>query len=536
MEKNKEKKSKSQIAKKTNTEASPKGYNPLGVGLASYIDQIKFNVDAKVQGPQGFVYIFNSESQKKIEALILKLAPNWQKEILKSSLTREMIHFSGSKGPVWIWNRKQKAGRPSHFGRLEDGDYAWHRDQIAPILSYAKAYQLKSLSVELHRTTTEQELGFLVGLELAAYTFKGVAENQKIDAPVMVLQKVGEKSSEKFDRHLVTEALWRAQSVNWARHFVNTPPNYLNPTTVARWVSQNLKSMPGLSVHIWDHRRLEEEKMGLHLAVGQGSDNPPCMIHLRYRPKSKTDRRLKPIALVGKGVTFDTGGLDIKPSSGMRLMKKDMGGVAALLGLVHWICWSEYKRPVDIYLGLAENSIDAKSFRPSDVVIARNGMKVEIHNTDAEGRLVLADVLDVAVNAKDMDEPAYVINVATLTGAIKAGLGADIAGLFANHDELAEELNQAGAQSGDINWRMPLYNKYTHNFSSQFADIVNATDGFGGAITAALFLEKFVKNKPWAHLDIYAWNDRPTGSLAFSGGNGQPVQCLIQFLKNRESE
>ena len=150
---------------------------------------------------------------------------------------------------------------------------------------------------------------------------------------------------------------------------------------------------------------------------------------------------------------------------------------------------------MDFYIGLAENVVDQKSFRPSDVVTARNGLQVEIHNTDAEGRLVLADVLDVAVTQKGEDDPEMVIDVATLTGAIKVALGADLAGLFSNSDEVAEQLQLAGQKAGDLNWRMPLYLKYTQGMSSAFADIVNAVDGFGGAITAALFLEKFVKQK-----------------------------------------
>jgi leucyl aminopeptidase len=232
-------------------------------------------------------------------------------------------------------------------------------------------------------------------------------------------------------------------------------------------------------------------------------------------------------------VTFDTGGLDIKPSSNMRLMKKDMGGSAALAGLAHWLGEAQISLPVDIYLGLAENSVDGKSMRPSDVLIARSGMSVEIHNTDAEGRLVLADVLDVAVTQKNADEPSQVIDVATLTGAIKAGLGAEISGLFCNDDSLAKELESAGQLAGEPNWRMPLYSRYGRNMDSSFADIVNCVDGFGGAITAALFLEKFIRGKSWAHMDIYGWNDRAQGALTFAGGSGQAVQTLIEFLQKK---
>ncbi|MCK6598722.1 MAG: leucyl aminopeptidase family protein, partial [Bdellovibrionaceae bacterium] len=185
---------------------------------------------------------------------------------------------------------------------------------------------------------------------------------------------------------------------------------------------------------------------------------------------------------------------------------------------------------IEIFLALAENSVDGKSFRPSDVIVSRSGQSVEIDNTDAEGRLVLADALDfVTREIKELDS---VINVATLTGAIKVALGAEIAGLFSNSDELSVQLLKSSQQSGDLCWRMPLVEKYAASLSSSFADFKNSSEGFGGAITAALFLQKFINNKNWAHLDIYAWNDKPTGSLSMSGGNGQGVQLLIEYLQH----
>jgi len=206
-----------------------------------------------------------------------------------------------------------------------------------------------------------------------------------------------------------------------------------------------------------------------------------------------------------------------------------MGGSAAVLGTAMWAVASGLKVNLDVYLALAENSVSDKSFRPSDVVTARNGMSVEIHNTDAEGRLVLADALDVAVKQKT--KPRAVVDVATLTGAIKVALGAQLAGLFANDSKLSSALSSAGSQAGDLMWSMPLYRKYSSQMSSNFADMVNATDGFGGAITAALFLEKFVADVPWAHLDIYAWKDAPDGCWLEAGGSGQSILALAAFLK-----
>jgi len=271
--------------------------------------------------------------------------------------------------------------------------------------------------------------------------------------------------------------------------------------------------------------------MGLLLGVGQGAENAPCLVHIKYRPSKKTKQ--KPVAFVGKGITFDTGGLDIKPSAGMRLMKKDMGGAAAVAALAKWVDESAYPKPCDFYLALAENSVDGKSMRPGDVLTARNGLRIEIDNTDAEGRLVLADAIDVALTQKAADQPELLINVATLTGAIKVALGADVAGLFSNQDELAEDLQAAAHLAGDWVWRMPLVEKYASSLSSNFADCKNSSEGFGGAITAALFLQKFVRGCPWAHLDIYAWTDKGQGPLSAGMANGQAVQLLIQYLSAR---
>ena len=319
--------------------------------------------------------------------------------------------------------------------------------------------------------------------------------------------------------------------MNQARHLVNCPPNILNPQTFAKSLDLRFKKSKSVKISIWNEKKLKSEGMGLHLGVGQGSQHPPCLVHLRYRSKNRKTSR--PVAFVGKGITFDTGGLDIKPSSGMRLMKKDMGGAAALVGLAHWLEGAQPLVNVDIYLALAENSVDGYSMRPSDILRARNGSLVEIHNTDAEGRLVLADALDVALSQGGSDEPVAVIDVATLTGAIKVALGGDVAGLFSNNNALAQQLSEAGSLAGEPNWRMPLVQKYNRGMDTPFADFTNCVDGFGGAITAALFLEKFVKGKPWAHLDIYGWNDKAQGPLSFSGGNGQAVQTLIEFLKSK---
>lgn len=264
------------------------------------------------------------------------------------------------------------------------------------------------------------------------------------------------------------------------------------------------------------------------MAVGQASMQEPHMVHIQYRGAGKA----KPIAFVGKGVTFDAGGLDIKPAAGMRLMKKDMGGSASVAGIAYWVIHSKAKINCDFYFAIAENSVAKESFRPGDVLTARNGKTVEIHNTDAEGRLVMADSLTVASEKK----PKILIDIATLTGAIKYGLGGNVPGLFSNQDNLAECLLRSGQRHGDLCWRMPLIPEEKSRLKSDVADLVNCTNGYGGAITAALFLEMFTQNVPWAHFDIYAWAESAKGALAGAGGSGQIVQLMSDFLENESKQ
>jgi leucyl aminopeptidase len=201
------------------------------------------------------------------------------------------------------------------------------------------------------------------------------------------------------------------------------------------------------------------------------------------------------------------------------------------VGLAYWVDQSGYDGPIDFYLAIAENTVDGNAMRPGDVYTSRAGYRVEIDNTDAEGRLVLADALDVAATSKP--NPEIIVDMATLTGACRVALGVEIAGLFSNDDDLAEEITRAGQRSGDMNWRLPLMERYFAAYSSPFADFKNAGESFGGAITAALFLQRFVKGKKWVHLDMYGWSDKTVGPLHFAGGNGQSVQALIEWLEKR---
>ena len=406
-------------------------------------------------------------------------------------------------------------------GRLAPSPYGQVRDLMGRVWSEARKWKVTELRLRFVLVEREAQLGALVGLDLAAYTYKSHAQTSA--------QRAWPKFETDVEASLLTQAVAIARGVNIARHLVNTPPNKLYPESFAHEVNQLLSGMPDLSVEIWDAGRLKAEGMGLHLAVGGGSLHRPCLLHLRYRPKASKEA---PVVLVGKGVTFDSGGLDIKDAAGMRLMKKDMGGAAAVIGAFYSYLAQCGNRPLDVYVPLAENAISGSAYRPGDVIRARNGMTVEIHNTDAEGRLVLADSLALAAAQTGPDKPAAIVVAATLTGAIKVGLGADIAGLFANDDALADRLQQLSTRFADPLWQMPLFDGYRPKLETSMADINHcATGSYGGAVTAALFLAEFAKAHPFAHLDIYAWADAERGALREAGGSGQAVQLLAAWLQ-----
>ena len=479
--------------------------------------------------PQGIVYVLGSTSKAKIQteyrSLIESHAHDFQTAKLLES-DKRFVHFVGRSGPVWILKNDEAQKKGQHYGLLDESTYAWFRDHAGVVFSSCKSLNVENLQFYFSQNKTSEILhAVVVGLELASYNFLAILNDKKQTGLKLFLKA----DTLKISQNSILPALKESAAVQLARHLVNLPPNLMNPETMQQIV-ENEFQFPNTKIIVWDEAKLQTENMNLLLAVGAASKTPSRMIHLKYRPKKASVK--KPIAFVGKGITFDTGGLDIKNSSGMRLMKKDMGGAASVLALAYWVANTGYNRACDFYLAMAENSVDSHSMRPSDIYKSRAGYIVEIDNTDAEGRLVLADVMDVAATQKGKDEPEYLIDVATLTGAIKVALGADVLGLFSNDDQLADQMIRAGQQVGEPAWRMPLVQKYFSSLSSNFADFKNSGEGFGGAITAALFLEKFCHQKKWAHLDIYSWTEKATGAISAGGGSGQPVQLMIQWLKS----
>ncbi len=322
-----------------------------------------------------------------------------------------------------------------------------------------------------------------------------------------------------------TESL--CEGVEFARRLVAAPPNSLTPLEMSLKAMEIAKSHD-LEVNILEKEQCQELKMGAYLAVAKGSDLEPKFIHLIYKPKG--DIRKK-IALVGKGLTFDSGGYNLKVgASQIEMMKYDMGGSASVLGAAKAIGGIK-PEGIEIHFIIAacENMINGSAVHPGDVVTASNGKTIEINNTDAEGRLTLADALTYASNLK----PDTIIDLATLTGAIVIALGNDVAGLWSNNDSLAQELINSGKQVGEEIWQMPLQKSYKDGLKSHIADMKNTGPRPGGSITAALFLEEFFdQNINWAHIDIAGtcWTDKNKG-INPAGATGFGVRTLVEWIK-----
>ena len=315
-----------------------------------------------------------------------------------------------------------------------------------------------------------------------------------------------------------------ADGVFLARDLVNTPTSDMGPDELEK-AARTLAAAHKAEVSVIKGDDLLKQNFPMIHAVGRASTGAPRLIDMIWGSPDAPK-----VTLVGKGVCFDTGGLDIKPSSGMLLMKKDMGGAANVLGLASMIMAAGLKVRLRVLIPAVENSIAGNAFRPGDVLTSRKGITVEIGNTDAEGRLVLADALALA----DDERPALLVDMATLTGAARVALGPDLPPFYTGDESLAAELTAASVAVEDPLWRMPLWRPYDAKLSSKIADINNVTtDGFAGSITAALFLRRFVeKTVSWAHFDIFAWNptDRPYG---VAGGEAQGIRTLEWIIARR---
>ncbi len=314
-----------------------------------------------------------------------------------------------------------------------------------------------------------------------------------------------------------------SKGLDLCRDLGNRPGNACTPADLVAEAEKLAGKYDNIELKILDEAEMEKQGMGSFLSVSAGSDQPAYLIHLSYWG---ADRDQRPLGLVGKGITFDTGGISLKPGAAMDEMKYDMCGAASVIGSLKTI--AEMNWPINVmgFIAAAENMPSGKATKPGDIVTSKSGKTIEVLNTDAEGRLVLCDALTYAQEFK----PEVLIDIATLTGACVIALGSHASGLYANNDELAEQLLAAGQESGDRAWRMPLWPEYTKQLESPFADLANIGGREAGSVTAACFLAEFTKKARWAHLDV-------AGTAWVSGKNkgatGRPLELLTEFVRRR---
>jgi leucyl aminopeptidase len=385
---------------------------------------------------------------------------------------------------------------------------------------------LSELPVPKRDAAWKVEQAVVMAME-AVYRFDQMkSKSEEVRRPLHKLTiEVASRTELREGELAIAQGLAIARGMNLAKDLGNLPPNICTPTYLADQ-AKTLAKKHGLKAKILDRDEMEKLGMGSFLAVSLGSRQPPKLICLEYNGGGKSD---KPHVLVGKGITFDTGGISLKPGAEMDEMKYDMCGAASVLGTIQAV--AELKLPINVVgiIPTCENMPDGLATRPGDVVTSMSGQTIEILNTDAEGRLILCDALTYA----ERYEPASVVDIATLTGACVIALGHIASGLFANQDSLAKELLNAGEYSQDRAWHMPLWDEYQDGLRSNFADMANIGGRAGGSITAACFLSRYTKKYPWAHLDIAgtAWK-----SGAAKGGTGRPVPLLTRYLINQSEK
>ncbi len=466
---------------------------------------------------------------------------NWEKEIAiyKTALDKEIVHllksekFTAKFGAMEIFSTF--GAIPASFimfiglGKVREFDLNKLRQLAAKIGKLAKSKNKAAVAVNLNSELFKadyQDTAKRVteGLILGSYEFAKYKSQKKNETEIETeISLLVPASRLQHVANGIRQGLVNASATTFARDLVNESPTVTTPSYLAQ-IGKNLAKKDNIKVDIFEEK--EARKMGMHayLSVSRGSSEPPKFIVLTYNGGGK-----KKLAVIGKSITFDTGGLSLKDAKSMETMKIDMSGGAAILGLFKALTEIRPKTTIYGILPATENMPGSRAIKPGDVVTAANGKSIEILNTDAEGRMTLADALVYAENLN----PDYIIDVATLTGACQVALGQNIAGLWGTNTELLKHIKTAANIAGEKVWDMPLEEDYREDLKSDVSDLRNISKTrWGGAITAALFLQEFVEKTPWAHLDIAgpAWEEKGS-DVTPRGGTGFGVRTLIELLR-----
>lgn len=396
------------------------------------------------------------------------------------------------------------------FGKKSEFNPNKLREVAAKAIQKAMQIEAKTVAFKLEGIEFDYSEQFAMGVKIADYAFDKYKSEKKDNHVKEVFVEANETEIRKSEKI--------ASAMAFARNLANEPAQFATPAELA-----SIACDLGLETKIYDKDECEKMGMGAFLAVGKGSAQEPKFIHMKY----SVENPKKKIALVGKGITFDSGGLDIKPASSMLTMKDDMSGAACVLGIMSIL--KELNPQVEVHgiIAACENMPGCNAYKPGDILTAKNGKTIEVDNTDAEGRLTLADALCYA-SELGVDE---VIDLATLTGACMVALGSSAAGIMGNDDELVKKLIKTADRSGERYWELPMWDEYFDSLKSDIADMKNTGSRWGGASTAGVFLKKFVKDVKWAHIDIagVAFLERPQKEL-IKGASGAGVRTLINYI------
>lgn len=432
--------------------------------------------------------------------------------------------FSGKSGKIlFLYSQDVKEGRVAMLGlgpqdKVNAESLRRAYSSLVHVCHKKKIEKINLLIPSIKNIDVEEAI--VEGLQLSNYAYDKY--KSKSSALIHEATLIGRGQKEKASLKAVSTY---CNSVLFCRDLVNGNADDITPQHLASVARSLAKKYPKVTTTVFGKSRIIKEKMGLLLAVNRGSKRDPAFIILKYHGDSKSD---KSVVLVGKGITYDTGGLNLKKTGNMETMRCDMAGAATVLATIQALAASGAKVNVTGVIASTENSIDANSYKPGDVYSGFAGKSVEIANTDAEGRLVLADALAYAVKKL---KPSAMIDIATLTGAIVVALGDAASGFMTMNEGIAKGLEVAGERTGDRVWRMPLYEEYRRTLDSDIADIKNAGKGGGGAGIAGAFLQEFVENTPWAHLDIAGTAFRHDESYYNpKNATGAGVRLLIDFL------
>ena len=439
---------------------------------------------------------------------------------LKKHISIENLNFDGSFATHQTLYGA-KGNRIYILGIGEEKDKVKIEDAFRKLCFDTKKYWNETIQVVANDFSETDIKKAVIGLEMGTYEI-GQFKSKKEDAKPM---SISFSSSKNIDNAL-EEGKLTGETINRIRALVDAPANHKTPEFLGNWAKESSKSS-NYKCTVLDHDELKKQGFDAVIAVGQGSVNPPVVIVNEYLPKKGKG---VDIGLVGKGITFDTGGLSIKPSTNLHYMKSDMGGAAVVLGVVELAAKLKLNVNIVGVVASAENAVDSNSYRPGDVINSYSGKTIEIIDTDAEGRLVLADGLSYIIKKY---KPEQVIDLATLTGSVVQTLGYSAAGMFTNNTEMANEMSKVGFQTNERVWQLPMFEDYESDLHSDIADLRNFSGKpIAGAITAAKFLEAFTEeHKSWMHLDIagVSFGDSPYAKMKSASGYG--VQLITNYIK-----